>query len=422
LRIAFLSASGQLGGAETCLLDMCASLRDAAPGWPLFLVTAADGPLIERAQLLGVTVRVVPFPAAVARLGETGMTQAGGAMRFAGQVGLAVGPLASYAGALGRALASFQPDLVHTNSLKMHLLGAHAADAPVVWHVHDYLGSRRVSRTLLHWNVGRCAAVIVNSDSVAADVRAALGRSADVTRIYNAVDLARFSPSGDAHDLDRLAGLAPAPAGTVRIGLLATFARWKGHETFLRAIASLPADVPIRGYVIGGPLYQTEASQYAIDELRALADRLRVGDRVGFTGLVTRPDAALRALDVVAHASTSPEPFGLVIAEAMACGRAIVVSAAGGATELVTPGVDALVHAPGDAAGLAEAIRTLAGDPARRASIGRAARETAIRRFDRARLATELAAVYERAARLSTRPARPDTARGEPVEPRARLR
>jgi len=401
---------------------MCASLRDATPDWPLFLVTAADGPLIERAQALGVTVRVEPFPAAVARLGETGMTQAGGAIRFAGQVGLAVGPIASYAEALGRALAPFQPDLVHTNGLKMHLLGAHAANAPVVWHVHDYLGSRRVSQKLLRWNVGRCAAVIANSDSVAADVRAALGASVEVTRIYNAVDLARFSPHGDALDLDRLAGLAPAPAATVRVGLLATFARWKGHETFLRAMASLPADFPIRAYVIGGPVYQTEGSQCAIDELRALADRLRVSDRVGFTGLVARADAALRALDVAVHASTSPEPFGLVIAEAMACGRAVVVSAAGGATELVTPGVDALVHAPGSAAELAEAIRALANDPERRASFGHAARETALRRFDRARLATELAPVYERAARLSTCSGRADTAGGELVEPRAPLR
>ena len=36
--------------------------------------------------------------------------------------------------------------------------------------------------------------------------------------------------------------------------------------------------------------------------------------------------AAYRALDVVVHASTRPEPFGLVIAEAMACGRALVAA------------------------------------------------------------------------------------------------
>jgi len=395
LRIAYLSASGQLGGAETCLLDMLASLRAATADWPLLLVSAADGPLLARAQALGVSVAVVPFPAAVARLGEAGTTQAGSPARFAARVGLAVGPIAGYTSALRAALARFGPDLVHTNGLKMHLLGAYAADAPVVWHVHDYLAARRVSRRLLRWNAGRCAAVIANSESVAHDVRAALGSGVEVTRMYNAVDLERFRPTGDALDLDRLSGMDAPPPGTIRVGLVGTFARWKGHETFLRAVAALRFSTPVRAYIVGGPVYQTDNSQYAVDELRATANRLGVASSVGFTGIVDRADAALRALDVVVHASTSPEPFGLVIAEAMACGRAIVVSHAGGAAELVTGGVDALAHEPGDAEGLAAAIRELATDPARRAALGRAARRTAEARFDRARLAGELIKIYE---------------------------
>ena len=78
----------------------------------------------------------------------------------------------------------------------------------------------------------------------------------------------------------------------------------------------------------------------------------------------------------------------------MACGRAVIVSNAGGAAEIVTPGVDALVHAPGDAGGLAAQIATLAGDADLRARIGRAARATAERSFDRARLAAELVPIY----------------------------
>jgi glycosyltransferase involved in cell wall biosynthesis len=48
-----------------------------------------------------------------------------------------------------------------------------------------------------------------------------------------------------------------------------------------------------------------------------------------------RPADAMRALDVVVHASTDPEPFGLVVAEAMACGRAVTTSGTGGASELI---------------------------------------------------------------------------------------
>jgi len=113
---------------------------------------------------------------------------------------------------------------------------------------------------------------------------------------------------------------------------------------------------------------------------------------------VAEPDAALRALDIVVHASTAPEPFGLVIAEAMACERAVIVSAAGGAAEIITDNVDAVGHAPGDADALASRIIALAADAGWRARIARAARATALRSFDRARLAADLVPLYRELA------------------------
>jgi len=73
----------------------------------------------------------------------------------------------------------------------------------------------------------------------------------------------------------------------------------------------------------------------------------------------------------------------------------VVVSLAGGAAEIVTPGVDALGHAPGDVEGLAARLTDLALDPGLRARIARAGRATAERCFDRARLARQLVPIYE---------------------------
>jgi glycosyltransferase involved in cell wall biosynthesis len=85
----------------------------------------------------------------------------------------------------------------------------------------------------------------------------------------------------------------------------------------------------------------------------------------------------------------------LVIAEAMACGKAVVVSQTGGAAEIITPGVDALAHAPGDAPGLARRIEELAEDVALRRRIGAAGRATAERSFTRRRLVGELVQIYQ---------------------------
>ena len=163
------------------------------------------------------------------------------------------------------------------------------------------------------------------------------------------VDLTAFSPDGPTVDLDRLAGLAPPTTAVVRVGLVATMARSKGHEVFFQALARIPAALPIRAYVVGGPSDRADAGQYSLDELRERAARAGVAARVGFTGFVDEPAAAMRALDVVVHASTAPEPFGLVVAEAMACGRPVVLSAASGIADYLVPERDVLTFAPGHA-------------------------------------------------------------------------
>jgi glycosyltransferase involved in cell wall biosynthesis len=157
---------------------------------------------------------------------------------------------------------------------------------------------------------------------------------------------------------------------------------------------------------MGGAIYQTENSQRTLDEFRQLAATLEIADRVGFTGYVADTASAIRSLDILVHASTQPEPFGRVIAEGMACGRAVICSNAGGAAELFTDGQDALAHPPGDVAALAARIAELARDPEQRARLGRAGRATAERRFDLSRLASELISVYRR-LNAQTAPATP---------------
>jgi glycosyltransferase involved in cell wall biosynthesis len=307
-----------------------------------------------------------------------------------------------YAKRIRREMGNFRPDVLHTNSLKMHLIGCWAAGnnagPPVVWHMHDYLGSRPMTARLLRRYVAQCKVIVANSASVAEDVRTSIARGVPVVPVLNAVDLERFSPVGPRADLDALSGMPPASPGVVRVGLVATLASWKGHATFLDAIARIPHDaVAVRAYVVGGALYHTAGSQSSIEDLRRRAVELGISDRVGFTGFVTKTEDVFRALDVVVHASTAPEPFGLVIAEAMACGRAVIVSDAGGAREIFTPGVDALSHAPGNAGDLAARITELARDADLRGRLGRAGHETAQRRFDRTRLAADLLPVYEQA-------------------------
>jgi glycosyltransferase involved in cell wall biosynthesis len=398
MRIAFLSVSDQMGGSEVMLLQTAAELRRARPAWPLDLVLPGPGPLADRAAALGMRTAVLSMPLSLSTLGESGLGRAGRGAAGMKLVRAAL-DLRAYERQLRGLLSDIRPDVIHTNGFKAHILasrtrGLHSA---LVWHMHEYISMRPLTRRLLRHYADRCEVVVANSESVGADVRTVLGRRAQVRVIYNAVDLDRFAPEGPMADLDALAHLDPAPAGTVRVGLIATFSRWKGHDTFFRAVAALPASARVRAYVVGGALYDTGGSQYSAEELRALARAHGVGSQVGFTGFVQDSDRVMRSLDIVVHASITPEPFGLVIAEAMACGRALVTSATGGAAELVRAGEDALTHRPGHVADLTAAIQLLAGDPAARARLGRAARAAATCRYDARRLADEFVSTYETA-------------------------
>lgn len=401
MKVLYLSPSSQLGGAEKALLDILASLREADPEFRPQLIVPSDGPLIAKAEALGASTTIVPFPPSLARLGDwesgdrTGRRS--GRFKLIGRL-ISVGfVVAGYLFRLRRALKKLSPDLIHTNGFKMHFLGlwARPRRTPIVWHIHDYVSARPMMARLARKQAHRCMAVIANSQSVANDFRQLCGDQTKVHVVYNGVDLSVYSPEGPAVDLDLLAGLPAPPANVIKIGLFATMARWKGHEVFLQAISLLPPGISIRAYIVGDALYQTDGSQYSIAELRGLADRLGVADRVGFTGFLAEPAAAMRACDVVVHASARPEPFGLVIVEAMACGRAVITSHAGGAAELIVPGQNALSHRPGDAQDLAAKINALVADRTLSATLGAFGRATVEHRFDRSRLGPELLPLYQ---------------------------
>lgn len=411
MRVLFLNPGGSLGGAERCLLDLVASLRADAAAGPLAigLVAGGEGPLAAAAEALGARVFTLPLSKRLAAVGDSalvregGVTPRGGAPAVAAFVRrLAGGSLEAplYAARLRRVVREFAPTIVHSNGIKMHVLAAViGVGAPLVWHVRDFIGARPLVSGVMGALAPRAAVAVAISNAVAEDARLVLPKL-PVAVVHDAIDTHAFSPAGPTADLDALAASEPAPPGTLRVGLVATYARWKGHEVFLRAAQALEArrareKVPAaRYYVIGGPIYDTAASQFGEDELRTMAAGLEVSGAVRFVPFQRDVEKVFRALDVVVHASSRPEPFGRTIAEAMATGKPVVASRESGAAELFADGVDAIASPARDPGALADAIGGLLAAPNRREAIGRAARATAVRRFSRERLAQQVLGVY----------------------------
>jgi glycosyltransferase involved in cell wall biosynthesis len=304
-----------------------------------------------------------------------------------------------YSRRLRRSIAELKPGIVHSNALKSHLFAALGGshECPLIWHVRDFLGTRPIMSHVLKRVSSSVSRAVGISEAVGRDVRAALpGLPVDV--VYNAIDVDHFHPGpGDGDELDRLAGLPPATPGTVRVGLIATFARWKGQDLLIDTAARIGTEIPSRFYIIGGPIYKTKGSQFSEDELRSLADRRGLGDRVGFIPFQSDTAEIYRSLDVVVQASTKPEPFGRTIVEAMATGRAVAVSNGGGAAELFREGCDGVGFTPGSSESLCDAVARLIADPGLRERLGRNARSSAVDRFHRGRLGPDVLRVYDQA-------------------------
>ena len=403
MRIVFLNPVGVIGGAERCLLNMLACLRRAVPAVDLHLVICTPGPLREEAERLGVEVTLVAMPEELTSCGDNGLAGSGRIAKLWNVArklpGISWSTL-RYARRLRRVLRNLRPDLIHSNGNKCHLLSRLAAPGrvPVVWHIHDFVQSRALTAPALRWAMTPRTSAVAISDAIRQDVAGALPRLL-VDLLYNVIDTDHYLP-GPAHAerLDAAAGLTSPPAGTIRIGLVATYARWKGHSVFLAAAARLVArrpDLPVRFYVVGGPIYRTRASQFTREELSAQCHDLQIADRVGFVPFQTDTVEVYRDLDIVVHASTQPEPFGLTIAEAMSCGRAVVVSQAGGAAELFEHDHDALGTPPGDIDALSQSMEALADSPQLRQQLGLRARQSALARFSRDHLGTDLYDIYE---------------------------
>lgn len=410
MRIVYLSPVGALGGAERSLLDMLASVRQAMPTAELLLVVATPGPLVHEAKKIGVNVILLLMPPEMQQLGDSGW---GGSLspkakwawiQKAPQAGLAS---LAYLRKLRKILTSLRPDMVHSNGIKFHLLSQLVAgkDLPVIWHIRDFLSLRPMVARILRWASHRTQIGIAISRAVHEDVRRVVG-ALPVETIYNAVDTEYFSPGpGDGANLDQLAGLKSSMGDSpVRVGLVATFARWKGHKLFLQAVSELIRNSPqlnARFYIIGGPIYSTNGSQFSKQELRTTIADLGLNDKVGLIGFQQNPAEIYRSLDIVVHASTKPEPFGRTIVEAMACGKPVIVSEAGGAAELFTKDFDAVGVSPNYPAALARAMGRLVADPHFRKFLGQNARSTAVLRFSRERLGPQLLTAYRRLLRTS---------------------
>jgi glycosyltransferase involved in cell wall biosynthesis len=147
-----------------------------------------------------------------------------------------------------------------------------------------------------------------------------------------------------------------------------------------------------RGVVVGDA--PPELPEYR-QELETLSDQLGLAETVSFVPFQTELAPVMSALDVAVLASTTPEPFGRVLIEAMAAGRPVIASDSGASREIIDDGQQGILFPPGDHDALASAIARVLSDPALAAEMGRRGQVRVEERFDSAQYVAGVEAVYQ---------------------------
>ena len=364
--LAVWPGSSAEGGAVTHASGILGAFRELG----LTVAIASARPLPERLAAVADHAEVIPAPSRASRLTRDFEQLAANA------------PLVRAGARLLARLASANP-VVYQRHRALTTAGARLAateELPLVleWNCSE-LWLRR------HWDRPTPRARWLD-ESVAAMERRVLATSSVVAAVSTragemALEMGasedRVLVSPNAADVERIAGLAdragePEPG---LVGWIGSFGPWHGAEIAVEALKHLPAAVRLR--MIG------DGKQREACEL--LARELGVADRIEWLGTVAHEEA-IRMLSrcqvlIAPHVPAMQRPFfgsPTKLFEYMAIGRPIVASRLEQLAEVIDDGDTGVLVAPGDAPGLAAAVKVLVADPARGAALGRSARSEAL--------------------------------------------
>ena len=286
-------------------------------------------------------------------------------------------------------------DLVHTTSLKADIWGglaARLAGRCLLWHIHDRIANDYLPPIVVQIFrfLARCVphGVLVNSRST---LKTLDSIPSDRIRVVHpgVPQVLLDSVEPEAKNAD-----SPEPTRPSHpiVGIVGRISPTKGQDVFIRAAAKVACRFPdVRFQVIGGALFQHDGFE---KEIRVLAAQLGLRN-LEFLGFCDDVVSRMRKLTVLVHASPVPEPFGQVVVEAMAAGKPVIATDAGGIPEIVIDGECGFLVPVRDSNAMAEKICVLLANPKLAVALGRRGRARVAMHFTATRMAREIEELYE---------------------------
>jgi glycosyltransferase involved in cell wall biosynthesis len=348
-RVLYLHGVGEIGGAERDLLVLLK--RVDRTKWEPCLACPEGSALAVEALAMGVPVFPILLPP------------------WRKLLAVPRRPLAILK--VARLIRRLRPALVHVNDVYWVPFVSWAIkwwDIPCVATVRQYLDTRRAGL----YHLDRLDRVFAVSNAVAQVLVDSGFDQKKLMVLYSGIDPLNFSP-GAGGGVPRSLNLIPP--GAPIIGCVANLQPVKGQDILLLACAKVLKKVPSAHCLFVG-LADTKFG----NEMRDLAGRLGIADRVHVVGFQQDVRPFLAMMDIVVLVSRS-EALGLALLEAMALEKPVVATRVGGIPEVVEDGVTGRLVPSDDPESLAESLLELLADRELRVRMGRAGRQRVLERF-----------------------------------------
>jgi len=263
------------------------------------------------------------------------------------------------------------PTLIHVNDIWWvpHTVQALASrksnPMPIVAHVRQEIEPAKVRR----YELDRTEAVIAISRQIEQSLISGGVSANKVRTVYSGIDLFEKQSTHYGVAIRQMVGI---PSGATLVGTVANLFPRKGHEVMVRALPAIIRAFPSVHYMIVG----SDHDDYG-DQLKRLADELKIADRVHLVGFQDPVRPFLASLDLYVH----PRLDGGTVVEAMTMGKAVVATMTGGVPEVLAQGETGLLVPPGDVESLVATVVALLEDRGRREEMGRCGKARAQERL-----------------------------------------
>jgi len=370
-RVLYVIPNGHLGGAER-VCELLVKHHDRKKFLPL-AAFLRNGPLIEKFKSYG--IEVLEFPTVRLR---------------------SLHKHHSLIKSLSAAMLDKKIDLVHSSMSYAHFFAGRAANKAHiknVWFQHGPVGG------LDRWmSLVKTSCIFTNSELTAGHQKKIMLRHFPMVPIPLGTEIPTLSfterQSLRKSYRDRL-GLKE---DDIVIGAVGRLQSWKGQVELLKAFSLASHAAPGLKAVVVGSSDIGDSSYEKL--LHATVDKLGLNGKAHFTGFADDMMEVYSGIDILAHTSLVPEPFGLTIIEAMSHGVPAIASKGGGLTS--TGNSPSLVQAdPKDTSNLAQAMVELATNPLQRQDLGEKGRQFVIANHSAAKFVQAMEEQYESLLRES---------------------